>query len=111
MNIGSSGAVSTLVPQPTAAGTGQSSGQNGAATKEVESWVSSAPAPTAASGASGASRVTATEADNRAPADAPKTPAIKAESWATTEEVESWSGDNGDNPEPDPADPRLDIKV
>lgn len=108
MNIGSSGAVSTLVPQATAPGTGQSAGQKGAATKEVESPGASTPVPTAVPGTGEASRVTATQSDNRISAEAPKAPPIKAESWARTEDVESWTGDN---PEPDPADPRLDIKV
>ncbi len=106
MNVGSSGAISTLVPQATASGTGQSSGQNWAATKEVENWAKSEPAP--APGAREESWATTKEAENWANTDGPKAPEIKAESWATTKEVENWAGDK---PAPDPATQRSDIKV
>lgn len=106
MNVSSSSAVSTLVPQPTTAGTGQSPGQNWAATKAVESWAQSEPAP--APGARPETWAKTEQVDSWANTDGPQAPPIKAESWAATKEVENWAGDA---PAPEPASQRVDIKV
>jgi len=106
MNIGTTGAVSTLVPQAAAPGTGPSAGQNSNATREVESPVVREPATVVEVGA-GPSAVPE-GGETRADTDSPRTPPIKEESWATTTEVKSWTGDTFD---PDPASARLDVKV
>jgi len=106
MNVNSSGAVSTLVPQPTAAGTGQSAGQNWAVSKEVENWATTEQAD--APGAPQDSWATSQEATNWASSEGPEKPQIKAESWATSQEATNLAGDE---PAPEPASQRVDIKV
>lgn len=81
MNVNASSAASTLVPQPTAPGTGESAGQNWAASKEVENWATAVPAAA---------------------------PGAPQDSWATTQEATNWAGDE---PAPEPATQRVDIKV
>jgi hypothetical protein len=92
MNISSSAAVSTLVPQATAAGSGQSSGQNWAATKEVQNWATSESAP--APGGTPEVWAATNEVQNWANSDGAQAPQVKAESWAVSKESENWAGDN-----------------
>lgn len=106
MNVNSSSAASTLVPQPTAAGTGQSAGQNWAASKEVENWATTEQA--AAPGTPQDSWAITQEATNWANSQGPEQPQVKAETWVAPQETTNWAGDA---PAPEPASQRVDIKV
>jgi len=105
MNIGSSGAVSTC------AATKQQNrpvgGQRAARRKSKVGL--RAPADCGVQ-CQRSLRVTATGSWITGPCGAPKTQRIRRDP-GPNREVESWSGDNGDNPEPILRDPRLDIKV
>ena len=116
MNINSSGAVSTLVPESVAAArgpaaitpateSGESKSQNWAATKEVQKWASSEVPEDP--GAAPDNWATTQQVDIWASRAGPEKPQIKAKSWATTQEATNWASDGPAGE----AFQRVDIKV